>query len=232
MHECSMVVVGAGSGTRMGPGTPKQFRDLLGVPVIVWSVKAFCESVSVREIVVVVPQNELRNMRLLCELHGLGKVINVVAGGARRQDSVAAGIRATSPGSAVIGIHDAARPFPPGNLDSAVERAWEVGGAIFAVPIAETIKRIDYPRITETIPREHLWAAQTPQVFRRDVLERAMEFCRREELDVTDDAGAVEAMGGRVEIVPGTRANLKLTNPEDWALAEALARPSGECEQE
>ena len=221
-----MVIVGAGSSTRMGPGTPKQFRELGGIPLIMWSVRHFCASPAVREVVLVVPETHLRNMELLVRRESLQKVSAIVPGGARRQDSVAAGIRATT-GSAIVAIHDAARPFPPQNLGDAVERAAEVGAVIYGVPVAETLKRIDYPRVVQTVSRDHVWAAQTPQVFRRDVLELALTHCERESLEVTDEAGAVEALGYRVEIIPGTRTNLKLTNPEDWMLAEALAREVG-----
>jgi 2-C-methyl-D-erythritol 4-phosphate cytidylyltransferase len=221
--QCAVVIVGGGSGTRMGPGIPKQFRELLGTPLYLWSVGFFESSDCVGEIVVVAPASELRNAELGCKAAGAKKVTAIVEGGARRQDSVAAGFAAVSPKFEVVLIHDAARPFPPANTEQLLQQALQAGAAIFAVPVSETLKRIDYPRIVETVPREHVWAAQTPQAFRRDVLKPAIDFVSRSEIEVTDDAAAVEALGRRVDVVPGSHTNIKITNPEDWTVAETLA---------
>lgn len=220
-----MVVVAAGGGTRMGGGEPKQFRDLLGTPLYIWSIEPFQDSESVHEIVVVVPANREATVLEECARFHCGKVSAVVAGGAQRQDSVAAGIAALSPECSIIGIHDAARPFPPDDISRIIAAAEETGAAIFATPIVDTIKRgNEYGVVEGTIPREHLWAAQTPQFFRRETLANGYYHVQTQQLPITDEAAAVEAAGGKVQLVPGSHYNLKLTTFEDWKLAELFAR--------
>lgn len=229
--KCSVVVVAAGSGTRMGGETPKQFRPVMGLPLFLWSTCFFSSLPLVDRVVVVGPAARLEELRELCERHMHGRMPAIVAGGARRQDSVMAGVRATPGDSDFVAVQDAARPFPPANLDDGLAAAAETGAAIYAAPVSSTMKRVENGMIAGTVEREGLWAAQTPQLVRRPLLIDALEACERTGRQVTDEAGAVEALGVRVRIVPATDANLKVTTPGDWIVAEAIARAHGYAER-
>jgi 2-C-methyl-D-erythritol 4-phosphate cytidylyltransferase len=146
-----------------------------------------------------------------------------VTGGVERQHSVALGLAATAPGCDVVVIHDAARPLVDAGLfDRCVDSARTSGAAIAATPVVDTIKRVQAGRIVNTVPRDDLWAAQTPQAFLRDRLMAAFETSIAEERIFTDEAGLFEALGWEVIVVPGSYSNFKITRPGDLAMAEAL----------
>ena len=220
--ETLAILVAAGRGERMGAEKPKAFLDLAGRPLLVRTALAFEASTSVDGIVAVVPAGLEEPARGL--LAGLRKVVAVVAGGARRQDSVLAGLRCAPNGfTGVVLVHDAARPFVSLELiEGVVAAAREHGAALPVLPMVDTVKRIRANRVVKTLDRSELAAAQTPQGFRRDVLARAYEVAFREGLTLTDEATAVERLGGQVVAVAGAEKNRKLTTPLDWAWAEAL----------
>jgi len=147
-------------------------------------------------------------------------------GGARRQDSSLAGLRALPPDVDIVAIHDAARPFPPREgVEQAIAAAREHGGALLAIPMTDTVKRADAGgKIIETLDRDRLWLAQTPQVFQRALLARAFEAVEKAGLDLTDDAAALEFIGHAPHLVMGSIENLKITTPADWPRAEDIAR--------
>jgi 2-C-methyl-D-erythritol 4-phosphate cytidylyltransferase len=149
--------------------------------------------------------------------------LTVVAGGQRRQDSVYAGLHAAGD-CTYVAIHDGARPFPPANLEVGLQAARYCGGAIFAMPATDSIKVVQDEIIKHTIPRSHLWAAQTPQIFQRARLMAALEACDSRGAEVTDDASAFEAMGWEVAVVEGSRSNIKITYQDDFIMAEALLK--------
>ncbi len=221
-RECSVILVAGGSGNRMGGGVPKQLRPLLGLPLFLWSAKFFNGCAEVGEIVLVVPQGREEECRALCTAHSITRLSALVPGGRLRQDSVAAGITASSPAFPLVAVHDAARPFPSRAFHEAVRVARDEGAAILASPVGDTLKRVEGSRITGTVDRTALWAAHTPQVFRRDLLARAMDHCAAKGVEVTDEASAVEHSGGTVHVVECPRSNLKLTTPDDWPLAEVI----------
>jgi 2-C-methyl-D-erythritol 4-phosphate cytidylyltransferase len=168
---------------------------------------------------VVVPQDSIDQAR---ELSAGWDPITVTAGGDTRQNSVSSGLEEIS--SDLVLIHDAARPFATRELiGRVVAELVEYDGAIPALPLDETVKRVHDERVAETIDRERLWAVQTPQGFRTDVLRRAHEKAREEGIEGTDDATLVERYGGTIKVVRGLRSNLKITYPEDFEIAEALA---------
>lgn len=211
------IIVAAGSSQRMR-GVDKLFAPLAGRPVLAHAVAAFVSHPSISETVVVTsPANEEATRALVAELAPRARV---VLGGARRRDSVRAGLEALADCEYVV-VHDAARPLVTGVLiDGALEGAREVGAALCAVPITDTVKRSEPSgRVSSTVTREGLWLAQTPQAFRTDLLLRAH---RTVELDVTDDAALIELLGEPVKLVMGSTRNLKITQPEDLALAQAL----------
>ncbi len=181
---------------------------------------------AVREIVVVVPAGYERRVAEETAQPRLSKVRSCVRGGELRQDSVEIGVHALSSDCPLVGIHDAARPFPPQNFDELLQAAFATGAALFAVPVTDTLKRVTGEAVEATVDRTSLWAAQTPQIFRRDLLAAALAFMPESKIcrTVTDDAAAVEAMGIHPQIVVGSRWNLKVTTHEDWPVAEFLAQ--------
>jgi 2-C-methyl-D-erythritol 4-phosphate cytidylyltransferase / 2-C-methyl-D-erythritol 2,4-cyclodiphosphate synthase len=213
------VVVAAGEGLRAGPGEPKAWRMLAGRPVVRWSVEALLAA-GARQVAVVVAKNRLAAVQeALQELTGW----TAVAGGATRALSVQAGLAALggSDDTPVL-IHDAARPFVTSAHVAALMAALEgAEGAVPALPVPDTLKRGD-GAVSETVSREGLWRAQTPQVFRLSRL-RAAYGAWSAAAEPTDDAQVVEASGGRIALAPGDPMLMKLTYPEDFAMAEQLA---------
>jgi 2-C-methyl-D-erythritol 4-phosphate cytidylyltransferase/2-C-methyl-D-erythritol 2,4-cyclodiphosphate synthase len=215
----SVIIVAAGSSVRAGPGIPKPWRLLAGRSVLRWSVEAFA-SAGAAEIVVVTAQDRRADAAEV--LAGLSSW-SAVAGGATRALSVQAGLAALScgPDQPVL-IHDAARPFVTGvHIKALLATLDGADGAVPALPVADTLKR-GGATVDETVSRDGLWRAQTPQAFRRGRLEAAYAAWPGE-AEPTDDAGVVEAAGGRVALAPGDPMLMKLTYPEDFEMAERLA---------
>lgn len=206
------IVVAGGRGTRFG--RPKQLEQLGGRSLIDWAVDALrpvCDGV------VVVLDADLVDAKVDADA--------VVAGGDTRAASVRAGLAAVPAQPDAILVHDAVRPLATSDLAARVLAAVAAGadGAVPSVPVVDTLKRVDGARVTATVDRSELVAVQTPQAFRTDVLRRAHAAGG----DATDDAGLVEAAGGTVVVVEGERDNLKVTWPEDIAVAEALLAARG-----
>ena len=213
------VIVAAGKGERMGE-VDKLFALLGGKPLLARATQAFQKCRLVEQIVVVVSGEKEELCRRLVAGGEWSKVSNVCLGGRRRQDSVAAGLKQLNNCHWVV-IHDGARPLVTVDLiERGLEAAKETGAAIAAVPVTDTIKLAGDDRIVhQTPPRQNLWAVQTPQVFRLDIISEAYKKAND---DVTDDASLVEQLGYKVKLYPGTYDNIKITTPEDMALAEVL----------
>lgn len=217
--RAAAVIPAGGGGTRMGGPRRKQYLELAGVPVLVRAIRPFLEHPAFEWVVVALPADEVAHPPV-----PLPAGVGVVVGGATRGDSVRAALDAVPPEADLVFVHDAARPL----LDRTVlERVLDAAvggvGAIAALPVADTLKRVGNGRaITATVPREGLWAAQTPQAFPRAVLVDAYARAAAEGIEATDDAALVERYGGRVVVVEGSSRNIKVTRPEDLALAEAL----------
>lgn len=209
-------------------GADKLFASLGGRPVLEYPLRVFQETPQIHRIVLVVAEPNLERARALVAEGRLDKVTAVCLGGERRQDSVAAGLQALGPSDWVV-VHDGARPFVTRELIVAgLLAARRSGAATAGLRLADTVKEAGPDnRVLATLDRDRLWAVQTPQVFRYDLLVAAHRACQRQ---VSDDAAAVEAVGGTVHIYPGSRRNLKITTPEELALAEALLRlPPGDA---
>ena len=207
------MVVAGGTGTRFG--APKQFADLCGRTVLEWSLAGARKACA--GVVLVLPGQYVGDYR--------GQADAVVAGGATRSESVRRGLAAVPPSAGVVAIHDAARPLAPVELWHAVIEAVESGAdaAIPSVPVTDTVKRVGPDGRLSTLDRSQLVAVQTPQAFRADLIRSLHESGR----EATDDAALVEAVGGRVELVPGPPDNLKITSPRDLVVARALVEESG-----
>jgi 2-C-methyl-D-erythritol 4-phosphate cytidylyltransferase/2-C-methyl-D-erythritol 2,4-cyclodiphosphate synthase len=228
MHVTAIIAAG-GRGQRFGGAEPKQLLAVGGRPILERSVTAFASHPQVNAIVVALPQAQVDDPPdYLREADAFPKPVRVVAGGARRQDSVANAFRAAGEATDVIVIHDAARPFASAELIArTIAAAAESGAAVAAMQSRDTVKRTaragSGPFVEETIARETIYLAQTPQAFRREVLRRALELGARDGVEATDEAGLVELAGLPVRLVDGEASNIKITTPEDMAIGEAIA---------
>ena len=223
-QKVGAVIVAAGESQRMG-GIDKVLAPLGGKPILVRVTRAFQECQLVNQIVVVVSKEKKEQCRQLLPEEEWSKVSDVCAGGRRRQDSVAAGLSRLNRCDWVV-IHDGARPLVTVDLvKRGLEAARETGAAVAAVPVTDTIKVAGDDRIVHQTPlRQNLWAVQTPQVFRFDIITEAYQ---RANGDVTDDASLVEQLGYKVRLYMGSYDNIKVTNTQDLALAEILWQKYG-----
>jgi 2-C-methyl-D-erythritol 4-phosphate cytidylyltransferase len=223
-RDVAVVVPAAGQGLRLGGGVPKALRTLAGEPLLAHACRRLSRAPSVGLIVVVAPAAELEAVRALLP------AVTVVAGGATRQLSVAAGLAAVPEAFDIVLVHDAARALVPTELIEAVARAVRSGhdAVVPTLPVVDTIKRVDPAgRVLETVDRAVLRAVQTPQGFRRSVLLRAHQTTPGEH---TDDAGMVERLGLAVHCIPGAEAAMKITRPVDLLIAEAMLAAYGSDE--
>ena len=220
--KASAVIVAAGSSRRM-QGVDKICADLGGSPVILRSIAAFEASPFIDEIIVVTREDLIPVVGRLCADFGMKKVRCVVKGGDNRVESVQRGLMHISREAELAAIHDGARPLvTPEVIERTVTLAAETGAAIPAVPVKDTIKRVVDGVICATPQRAELFAAQTPQIFKADVLKAALTKAVDEQLEITVDASAVELLGMSVSMAEGDECNIKITTQADLILAEAI----------
>jgi len=220
-QKVAALIVAAGEGKRMG-GVDKVFAPLGGEPVLLRATRPFQECPLVDQIVVVISGDKENKCRTLVTGPEWSKVSDICLGGKRRQDSVAAGLKQLNDFDWVI-IHDGARPLVTVDLiERGLEAAKETGAAAAAVPVTDTIKVVGPGEIVrQTPPRQNLRSVQTPQVFRFDVIQIAHQ---QDASNVTDDASLVERLGHKVKLYTGSYDNIKVTTPDDLALAEILLK--------
>ena len=221
------ILVAGGTGERFGSGAGKQLAAAGGLPVAAHALRALASAETVGRIVLVCHPDRVEEYRSALVTPDIRDRTTVVAGGASRRESVAAGLAALGDGITVVVVHDGARPLAePAVIDGAVralEAAPALDGVVVGHPSYDTIKATDAAgMIVSTPDRATLWVAQTPQVFRAEVLRLAHARAAEEDLDVTDDASIVEHIGGAVRMVEGPRWNLKVTVPADLEVVEAL----------
>ncbi|MBI2766752.1 MAG: 2-C-methyl-D-erythritol 4-phosphate cytidylyltransferase [Chloroflexi bacterium] len=222
MHA-DAVIVAAGSSTRFG-GTDKLFTDLCGRPVLAWSLAAFEAAEGIRRLTVVTTAANIDRVRELAAVWAARTCFAVLPGGARRRDSVEAGLRASS--TTYVAIHDGARPLvTPALIAACLAAAEGHHGAIASTPVTDTIKEVDGGIIAGHPDRDRLWAAQTPQVVRR---EAWLAAAAAGDNDETDDAAMLARFGLEVAVVDGGAENLKITRPLDLLVAAAILRARGE----
>ena len=218
------IIVAGGSSQRMG--FDKLLAPLAGKPVVAHSIAAFEQTESVSGIVLVAHAERLSEYEEVVRSHGFQKVMAVIPGGARRQDSVLRGLEQTGPASEFVAVHDAARPLvSPDLIERIFELARRHGGAASAAPVIDTLKRVDGDHVViGGVERANLFAVQTPQIFRRELLEKAYRAVFDAAIEVTDEISAVERVGGKVVLVPNDEPNFKMTYPTDFPLAEFILR--------
>jgi 2-C-methyl-D-erythritol 4-phosphate cytidylyltransferase len=222
----SAILVAAGKGIRMGAGVDKLLLEVAGRPVVAHTWQRFEDAQCIGEIILVVRQDRMRTFEELAAKFRFQKPFRIVTGGEERQDSVWNGLEALSAAAEVVAIHDAARPCVSEELIAAtVKHAEESGAAVAAQPVTDTIKESADGRLIErTLDRSKLWAVQTPQTFRVEVIRRAISAARKQKLILTDDTAACELIGQPVRLVSRVTPNPKVTVPGDLPLIEALLR--------
>lgn len=213
----SAVIVAAGKGTRMGPGVDKLFLEVAGRPVVAHTWQRFNDAACIDEIILVVRDGMQSAFTELAQQFKLAKPYRFAVGGAERQDSVWNGLAALSSQAEIVAIQDGARPCTTEQLIAAtIAAARETGAAVAAQPVTDTIKETaDGQTISRNVDRSKLWAVQTPQTFRVEVIRRALEVLRSRQLHVTDDTTACEVIGQPVRLVASAEPNPKVTLPAD-----------------
>lgn len=218
------IILGAGMSSRM-KGTNKQLLSIGEIPVIIRSALNFQRCGEISEIIIAAQANDILKITELCSQYGITKLKAVCEGGASRAESAQKAFKLSGKTDVIV-IHDGARPFSlPDLISKVILDAYEYGGAIAAVAVKDTIKIVSGGFIEDTPDRSTLYAAQTPQAFRKEIYEEMLRIGG----DVTDDAQLMEQLGKKVKITMGSYDNIKITTPEDIALGEAIAKRYGKC---
>ena len=219
--KVSAIIPAAGSGERFGE--EKQFKLLSGRPLFFHTLKLFLQSDYIDEIIVAVPSANVDSTHRDVLSMSAGKPVKVVAGGTRRQDSVKNGIDVSDSDSTLVCIHDAARPFVTEDLIQRSISACEFAdGAVVGIPSKDTVKFSENGLVKETLDREKIWLAQTPQCFHKNKLLQALYYAETENLTGTDESALMEAMGFSIKLVEGDSNNFKITTKDDWIRAEIV----------
>ncbi len=225
-HRVTAVIPAAGSGVRMGSEEAKQYLEIGGKPLLVYTVRAFQQCHSVDSIIIVVPEKDVDYcLYQMVQRYQLNKVCKVISGGERRQDSVRNGVEAVADSCRWVLIHDGVRPFVSIELiEKVIKAARRYRAVSTGLPVTETIKRVDSKgNVLKTIERSDLWLMQTPQIFSREDIHLAhQEGLKRGWTEATDDAFLVEKMGIPVTIIEGEEGNIKITTPHDLQVAGFL----------
>lgn len=225
--DTAAILVCAGNATRMG-GIHKILHPLCDTTVLHQVLRSFCRCESIAELLVICREQDQAEFReVIAEIGAeLSRPVTVIPGGATRQQSVRNGFLAVTGDAEYVAIHDGARPLiRPADIERVIAAARETGAATLGAPVKDTVKTVSPGGIiTGTPPRETLWLTQTPQVFSRQIYADALQKADRDGMDYTDDCQLVEALGRSVTMTRGDYSNIKLTTPEDFAVAEALLR--------
>lgn len=219
---CSVIIAAAGSSNRMN-GENKLFAELDGIPVIVHTMLAFQNSPLIDEIIIVTREDSIVTIADMCAGYKITKATKIVVGGKERNESVQIGAMEVSPYSEYIAVQDGARPLVTKEIiDDAVRKAYQFQAAAPAIPVSDTIKVADNNMIVKTLDRDTLVAVQTPQVFKAEILKAALKNAHDKNIKITDDCGAVEALGVNIALSIGSHENIKITTPIDIVVAESI----------
>ena len=219
--KITAIIPSAGDGERFGE--KKQLKLLNGRPLIFHTIQPFVKSELINEIIVVVPKDNVNQLSRDFKSTITSKKIEVVEGGETRQQSVYNGLRISDKESKLICVHDGVRPFVTLDLiEKVIKASMEHDGAILAAPSTDTIKKVMGDQILETLSRETIWRAQTPQVFSKPALKEAIQIAVDEKLEGTDEASILEKIGYQIGFVEGSSLNIKITTKEDWIFAKAI----------
>lgn len=227
MGKVAAIVPAAGLGTRMGADTPKQFLELGGVPLIIYTLRRLAASTAITDFFISTRADDILSLQDKVAKCGLGRPARVIHGGDTRQQSVANALAQVDPNTEIVLVHDAVRPFVTlEQIDRVIAEARARGAAILGIPAIDTVKEVkraslpqDVALITATIPRERIVLAQTPQVFSYALLRDAFRKAQQDGVTASDEAALVERLGHDVFVVLGSERNLKITRPADMELA-------------
>jgi 2-C-methyl-D-erythritol 4-phosphate cytidylyltransferase len=227
MSRIAAIVPAAGLGTRMGAETPKQFLELGGMPLILFTLRRLAACSAITEFFISTRADDIVSLQDKVAKAGLGRPARVVHGGDTRQQSVANALAQVDPTTEIVLVHDAVRPFiTTEQVDRVIAEARARGAAILGIPAIDTVKEVkraslpqDVALITSTIPRERIVLAQTPQAFQYALLRDAFRSAQKDGVTASDEAGLVERFGKDVFVVQGSERNLKITRPADMELA-------------
>jgi 2-C-methyl-D-erythritol 4-phosphate cytidylyltransferase len=227
MSRIAAIVPAAGLGTRMGAETPKQFLELDGMPLILFTLRRLAASAAITEFFISTRAEDIVSLQDTVAKAGLGRPARVVHGGDTRQQSVANALAQVDPTTEIVLVHDAVRPFVTlEQIERVIVEARTRGAAILGIPAIDTVKEVkraslpqDVALITSTIPRERIVLAQTPQGFRYELIRDAFRAGQEDGITASDEAGLVERLGHDVYVVQGSDRNLKITRPADMELA-------------
>lgn len=223
------IIPAAGQGLRMGGKRAKQFLKLDGIPVIIHTLKRFEQCPDIDQVVVVLPAKDVKGFAALALTFGLRKVAQCVAGGKTRSQSVRLGLESLPQDAVLVAVHDGVRPFvTPEEISQTLRAARRSGAAILVAPVTDTIKFVRGRTVLHTIPRKQFRRALTPQCFHYQILREAFQRAGGFMNKATDDSMLVEASGRRVTFVDGNARNIKITGPEDLALAEIILQQNPE----
>jgi 2-C-methyl-D-erythritol 4-phosphate cytidylyltransferase len=227
MSRIAAIVPAAGLGTRMGAGTPKQFLELDGMPLVIYTLRRLAACAAITDFFISTRADEIVALQDKVGKSGIGRPARVVHGGDTRQQSVANALAQVDPTTEIVLVHDAVRPFvTPEQIDRVIAEARKRGAAILGIPAIDTVKEVkraslpeDVALISATIPRERIVLAQTPQAFSYAILRDAFKKAQQDDVTASDEAALVERMGHEVFVVLGSERNLKITRPADMDLA-------------
>lgn len=221
----SLIIVAGGSSTRMGGDVRKPYLCIKNKPIFYHTLKTYSNVSDINQIIFVVNEMDIQQVKDIWgeSLKEFG-VTDIITGGKRRQDSVGNGLKRVNTDSDIVLIHDCVRPFISKDIVlQVIDQVITHGAAIVAVPVKDTIKEVGKDMaIKRTVPRADLWAAQTPQGFKYEIVMKAFSELEKQDFDVTDDAQMVERCGYNVSIVTGSYDNIKITTPDDLKIAEAF----------
>ena len=222
----TVILVAAGKSERMGSNTDKAFLNLGSKPVVAWSLLAFEECTDIDQIILVVRKDQVLAAKSVAQMFGISKIRAIVAGGARRQDSVQNGMKVMDSETRVVIVHDGARPcVTPELISEIIKYAKRNGCGVAASRVWDTIKYVERgTTVDHTVDRTKLWAVQTPQAFSAELLKRAYKTVEEQKATVTDEAGAVELIGEPVRLIEWPLPNNKITTAEDLPLAAAAMK--------
>ncbi|HUA01811.1 MAG TPA: 2-C-methyl-D-erythritol 4-phosphate cytidylyltransferase [Candidatus Aquilonibacter sp.] len=227
MGRIAAIIPAAGLGTRMGADMPKQFLELDGMPLILFTLKRLAACPAITDFFVATRAEDIASLQDKVARAGLGRPARVVHGGDTRQQSVSNALAQVDPATEIVLVHDAVRPFVTREqIERVIAEARARGAAILGIPAIDTVKEVkraslpeDVALISATIPRERIVLAQTPQAFTYPLLRDALRKAKEDDVSASDEAAAVERFGHEVFVVLGSERNLKITRPADMDLA-------------
>jgi 2-C-methyl-D-erythritol 4-phosphate cytidylyltransferase len=227
MGKIAAIIPAAGLGTRMGADQPKQFLELDGMPLIIFTLRRLAECAAITDIFIATRSDDIASLQEKVDQAALGRPARVVLGGATRQESVANALAQVDPSTEIVLVHDAVRPFVTrAQIERVIAEARTRGAAILGIPAIDTVKEVkraslpeDVALISSTIPRERIVLAQTPQVFSYALLRESFKKAQEDDFTGSDEAAIVERSGHDVFVVLGSERNLKITRPSDMDLA-------------